>query len=382
MITSRITQSMAEHLGRLQKQGQLRAPAVISGINFCSNDYLGLSSSPVLKAEVQTCVAMSDKVGATGSRLLSGHHLLWEQLEEEFAQFAGLESALFFTSGYAANVGLLSALIDRGDVVFSDELNHASIIDGIRLSRAHRVVYPHADLNFLADALRREGRMSGNKVIVTETIFSMDGDRAPLRDLFNLAERYGAEIIVDEAHATGVCGPGGVGILGELGLQRQALAVVHTCGKALASMGAFVCGTAVLKKFLLNRARTFIFTTALPPYAARQISTALRLARAMEAERQHVKSLADDLRMKLVQRNFDCGPSNSHIVPLMAPGCEESVRLATTLQGLGFAVRAVRPPTVAPGRERLRLSLTANLTQDDVDGFATAASAVAMERDA
>lgn len=377
MAISRITQRMAEDLDRLERQGQLRTPAVLTGINFCSNDYLGLSSNSALKAGVQNALGRCDRLGSTGSRLLGGHHPLWNELEEEFARFAGTEAALFFTSGYAANIGLLTGVIARDTVVFSDELNHASIIDGIRLTGARKVVYPHADLDFLEDALRRDRSERMSRVIVTESIFSMDGDRAPLRDLFNMAERYGAEIIVDEAHASGMFGPGGTGLVGDLGLQHQTLAVVHTCGKALASMGAFVCGTAVLKRFLVNRARTFIFTTALPPYIALQISTALRLVQPMEAEREYVKSLAAGLRTKLKEQGFECGLSSSHIVPLMSPGCEESVQVADGLQARGFAVRAIRPPTVAPGRERLRLSLTVNHTTKDVDQFVNALSAVA-----
>jgi 8-amino-7-oxononanoate synthase len=381
MASSPILQRMAEQLDRLDREGQLRAPAVLAGVNFCSNDYLGLSSSPGLKAALQNAIQVCDRIGSTGSRLLSGHHHLWEQLEDEFALFAGTDAALFFTSGYAANVGLLSSLITRDDVVFSDELNHASIIDGIRLSGARKVVYPHADLNFLEDALRRENSSaSRTRLIVTETIFSMDGDQAQLRDLFSLANRYGAEIVVDEAHATGVYGPRGAGLVAELGLQRQALSVLQTCGKALAGMGAFVCGSAVLKRFLVNRARTFMFTTALPPYAAMQITMSLRLAQTMEAERDHVRSLAAALRKQLTRNNFDCGPSNSHIVPLMLPGCDESVLVASRLQALGFAVRPIRPPTVAKGRERLRLSLTAKLTNDDLHAFTTAVSTVATRQ--
>src|SRR5205823_3406645 len=169
----------------------------------------------------------------------------------------------YFSSGFAANLGLFSSLPRPDDVVFSDALNHASIIDGIRLSRARKIVYPHCDLNFLETELRRQICLSGIKIIVTETIFSMDGDRAPLRELGWLAQRYGAELIVDEAHATGVCGPEGRGMLAESGVQGQVSAIVHTCGKALASMGAFVCGSRVLKRFLINHARSFIFSTAL-----------------------------------------------------------------------------------------------------------------------
>ncbi len=189
-------------------------------------------------------------------------------LEHDFARWVGAESALYFTSGYAANVGLLSALLRPEDVVFSDSANHASLIDGMRLAKCRRVIFPHLDLNVLEEELRRSASAAGARVIVVESIFSMEGDRAPLADLAALAERYGAELIVDEAHATGVRGPRGSGCVAEAGLSGRVFATVHTCGKALAAAGAFVCGSENLRRFLINRARTFIFSTGLPPYFA------------------------------------------------------------------------------------------------------------------
>ncbi len=378
MQNSRLLQRLAARLSELQQQSHLRVPAEVAGVNLCSNDYLGLAADPRLKAALLEAIEISDRTGSTGSRLLSGYHPAWDELEAEFAAFAGCESALFFSSGYAANTGLLSALLTAGDVVFSDASNHASIIDGVRLLRSQKVIYPHCDLDFLEDALRRHVHGSGARVIVTESIFSMDGDRAPLCELFHLAQKYGAEVIVDEAHATGICGPQGRGELAALGLEDQALAVVHTCGKALAGAGAFVCGSQVLREFLINHARSFIFSTALPPYFARYVSTVVRMAYSMDAERAHVAMLAAEMRECLRVLGFDCRDSSSHIVPLVIGGNEETLRVASALQESGFAVRAIRSPSVPAGTERLRLSLTTRLSLSDVEQFCAALSAVSV----
>jgi 8-amino-7-oxononanoate synthase len=378
MRNSGLLQRMAARLSELKQQSHLRVPAEVAGVNLCSNDYLGLAADPRMKAALLEAIEISDRTGSTGSRLLSGHHPAWDELESEFTAFAGRESALFFSSGYAANTGLLGALLTTNDVVFSDASNHASIIDGVRLSRSQRVIYPHCDLNFLEDALRRHSHGSGARVIVTESIFSMDGDRAPLRELFHLAQGYGAEVVVDEAHATGICGPQGRGEVAALGMEDQALAVVHTCGKALASAGAFVCGSQVLKKYLINHARSFIFSTALPPYFARYVSAVVRIAHSMDAERAHVAMLAAELREHLRALGFDCRASSSHIVPLVVGGNEETLRLASALQESGFAVRAIRSPSVPAGTERLRLSLTARLSLADVERFCATLSTVSV----
>jgi 8-amino-7-oxononanoate synthase len=383
MQTNGLLQRMAARLSQLKQQSHIRVPAEVDGVDLCSNDYLGLATDLRLRAALFEAIENGDRMGSTGSRLLSGHHPAWDELEAEFAAFAGQESALFFSSGYAANTGLLGALLTAGDVVFSDASNHASIIDGVRLARSQKVIYPHCDLDFLEDALRRHAHDSGARVIVTESIFSMDGDRAPLRALFSLAQKYGAEVIVDEAHATGICGPQGRGELAALSLEGealedQALAVVHTCGKALASAGAFVCGSRVLKNFLINHARSFIFSTALPPYFARYVSTVVRIAHSMEAERARVAMLAAEMRERLRALGFDCRASGSHIVPLVIGGNEETLRLASALQESGFAVRAIRSPSVPAGTERLRLSLTARLSLADVERFCAALSAVSV----
>src|SRR5271155_1902751 len=258
----KFSDQLQEGLRALATREQHRTLTEISGVNLCSNDYLGLAQSPVLREAVVEAVRKSSRVGSTGSRLLSGHASAWDELEIEFATFAGTEAALYFGSGYAANIGLITSLAGRDDVIFSDTLNHASLIDGIRLSGAQKTIYPHVDLNALESALCQHQGHRGRKLIVTETVFSMDGDVAPLREILTLADRYGAGVILDEAHATAVHGPNGRGISAnfrDANNSRSAdnnniVAVVHTCGKALASAGALVCGSAALKDHLINHA--------------------------------------------------------------------------------------------------------------------------------
>jgi 8-amino-7-oxononanoate synthase len=370
----RISNRMSEDLDRLRGDSQLRTLEIPSGINLCSNDYLGLAYDPRLKRAVIEAVSRAESTGATGSRLLSGNSRVWEELESDFARFAGTDAALYFGSGYSANVGLLGSLLKHGDVVFSDALNHASLIDGIRLSSAFKVKYPHGDMDFLETALRKHAGGSGARVIVTESVFSMEGDVAPIEQLLRLAKDYGAELIVDEAHATGVWGLKGKGIVAELNCEREVLAVVHTCGKALASVGAFICGSSTLKNFLINHARTFIFSTAMPPYFAGQIRAALELAVAADAERAHLRRIALSLRDAVAATGRDCGSSSTQIVPIYLGSNETALQMASVLRGSGFAVRAIRPPTVPAGTSRIRISLTARITMDENDRLARAIS--------
>ncbi len=355
---------LEQDLTALRLASQLRRLEPPTGIDVFSNDYLGLSADPRLKEAVVAALANGLGICSTGSRLLSGNAPVWEELECEFAEFVGTEAALFFNSGYSANVGLLSAVLRPEDLVFSDECNHASIIDGIRLSRANKVVFPHLDLDDLEDRLRGSGAHGGRKFIVVESVFSMEGDRAPLVDLLALSERYGADLIVDEAHAIGVFGPEGRGLMPNVGANGRALATVHTCGKALASVGAFVCGSETLKQYLVNHARTFIFSTALPPYLAAQIRAAMALARHADDRREKLANLAGFLRGKLQEAGFNTGRSDSQIVPVVLSRNDLALDFAEVLCRQGFAVRAIRPPSVPTGTARLRLSLNANLSTE------------------
>jgi 8-amino-7-oxononanoate synthase len=363
-------QRILAELADLESRVQLRHLETVRGINLGSNDYLGLSVDPRMKQAIREALDSAPRVASTGSRLLSGHDEAWTSVENDFAQWIGTEGALYFTSGYAANIGLLSAIIRPEDAVFSDSANHASLIDGIRLAKCKRVIFPHLDLNALEAELRWSLSGSGARFIVVESIFSMDGDRAPLRDLAALAARYDAELIVDEAHASGVCGPGGRGCVAEAGLAGRVFASVHTCGKALAASGAFVCGSEALRRFLINRSRIFIFSTAMPPYFSAQVATGMRLAASAETERAHVANLGVFLRNALQGNGFDIAGSDSHIVPIILGSNDAALAFASHLQLRGYGIRAVRPPTVPSGTARLRVSLTAKLSQPILADFA------------
>jgi 8-amino-7-oxononanoate synthase len=352
---------MRADLAALRAADQFRELAIPAGVQLNSNDYLALSGHPRLKAAIARALEEDDRFASTGSRLLSGHHRRWEQLEAEFAAFAGAEAALYFPSGYAANLGLLTSVLKPEDIVFSDASNHASLIDGIRLARSRKVVFPHLDLDFLEDALRRNDG-AARKAVVVESIFSMDGDRAPLKDLAALCDRFGASLIVDYAHSFGVEGQLGAALF----------AAVYPCGKALASMGAFVAGSRTLRDYLINHARPFIFSTALPPYCAAQVREALALVAAADAERVHLRDLSRHLRARLRAAGFNIGTGETQIVPIILGANDTALRFAAAANAAGFAIRAIRPPTVPAGKARLRVSLNAGLSISDLERFANA----------
>ena len=371
----RIAQRVEDDLEYLREKSQFRSLGIMGGINLCSNDYLGLATDPQLKEALTAAVARAGLVGSTGSRLLSGNAREWQDLESEFARFMGSEAALYFGSGYAANVGLLSCILRPGDFAFSDALNHASLIDGIRLSGATKIIYPHRDLEFLERALREHQDAPGAKVIVTESVFSMEGDVAPIGSMARLAQEYGAELLVDEAHAIGVCGPSGRGIVAEQGCEKDVLAIVCTCGKALASAGAFVCGGRTLIEYLVNHARTFVFSTAMPPYLAGQIRAAVDVARKADGKRAHLQKIAAALREALTAAHVDFGSSTTHIVSVFLGSNEMALHVAAHLNSKGFAARAIRPPTVPEGTARIRISLTSEISLEDVCQIASAIEA-------
>ena len=359
----------------LESRSQRRTLVEITGVNLCSNDYLGLADNRALKQTVIEAMVKATRIGGTGSRLLSGHAAVWNELEEEFAAFAGSEAALYFGSGYAANIGLITSLANKNDVIFSDASNHASIIDGIRLSGARKVIYPHRDLNALESSLKENQSKPGQgKLIVTETVFGMDGDVAPLDAIVALAEKYGASVIVDEAHATAVHGPQGRGIAAQFLADGRVLSAMHTCGKALASAGAFVCGAVVLREHLINHARTFIFSTAMPPYVAEQIRAALCLAAGMDEERAELLSRSQNLAKSLQHDGCETLATTTQIVPTVIGANDAAVAAAEFLQRAGFAVRAIRPPTVPQGTARLRFSMTHKISAAELEKLAAALS--------
>jgi 8-amino-7-oxononanoate synthase len=358
-----------DDLRNLEARDQRRSLGEIRGVNLCSNDYLGLAESEELRTAVLNAVREAPRMGGTGSRLLSGHSCVWEEIEREFAEFAGTEAALYFGSGYAANVGLLSSVLRKSDVVFSDQSNHASLIDGVRLSGARKVIYPHLDLNALETGLRAYAQEPGlvRRFVVTESVFSMDGDVAPLAELSGICERFGAGLILDEAHATCVHGPSGRGMAVAAGLARDVVAITHTCGKALASAGAFVCTSASLREHLINHARTFIFSTAMPPYMAGQIRAGLRMAQGMETQRAELRCRSRRLAEALQVQGYDTAGSSTQIVPVVIGENEQALAAADFLRAEGFAVRAIRPPTVKAGRARLRLSITCAIAASELE---------------
>jgi 8-amino-7-oxononanoate synthase len=357
-------------LEALRNQGRLRTLQSGPGIDFASNDYLGFAKQ-LPKPSIEPLSA-----SGIASRLLRGHHPIWDQVEAALAQWHGAEAALVFTSGYAANQGLLSTIIEPEDRVASDAFNHASIVDGLRLTKATRQVYRHLDLNDLEDKLRQTSsarRPGAELFIVTESLFSMDGDLAPLPELVRLAQSHAAHLIVDEAHATGCFGATGSGLIDSLGMRSSTLASVHTGGKALGVPGAYVCCSALLKQILVNRCRHFIFTTALPPIIGAWWLDALARAKGANAGRTRLHENARSFRHDLLQCDIQV-PGEHYIVPVLLGEDSRAVRAATRLGQEGFDVRAIRPPTVPEGKSRLRISIHAD---HDVDTIRRAAAAVA-----
>jgi glycine C-acetyltransferase/8-amino-7-oxononanoate synthase len=325
-------------------------------------------------------------VGAGASRLISGTMTVHRRLEERLAAFTGRQSCLLFGSGYLANLGVIGALASSGDTVFSDEFNHASIVDGCRLSRAQVVVYRHRDPEHLLWSMRRHGgrrESRGRSLVVTDSIFSMDGDVAPLQEIVELAQAFGARVAVDEAHATGTFGPGGRGALADAGLEGEVDAIVGTLGKSLGSYGAYVCGDEAMIRYLLNTARSFIFSTAPSPPAIAGALAALDLL----VERPHrVERLAANaraLRRSLAAEGFSVKEDDMHIVPIVVGAERDTLRLSQEAIEHGVFAQAIRPPTVAPGTSRLRLATMASHTASDMrlaaGVLATAARKVGLD---
>jgi 8-amino-7-oxononanoate synthase len=343
-------------LESLRAEGRYRSLFLPRGIDLTSNDYLGYGhGGPALSHGDAARSGMA-------SRLLCGHHAIWEEVEAALAAWHGAEAVLMMTSGYTANEGLLSTVIEAGDWVASEEQNHASIIDGLRLSRPERFVYRHNDLNQLEDGLRTESARrpaSRELFVVTEALFSMDGDRAPLAEMAELTRHYGAHLIVDEAHTTGCFGPTGSGYVDELELRRQVLATVHTGGKALGVQGAYLCGSGRLKEYLVNRCRHLIFTTALAPALGSWWLAALERVRADDIGRRTLRENAAAFRAALTRSGVKAAGSD-YIVPVIVGTDADAVRVANQLQERGYDIRAIRPPSVAEGTARLRIAIHAD----------------------
>lgn len=333
-------------------------------LNFSSNNYLGLANHPALREAAKEAIDRYG-CGSGASRLISGNMTLHLELEEKIAELKGTEAALVFNSGYQANIGLLSTLVGEGDLILSDALNHASIIDGCRLSRAKVVVYPHCDLERLEGALR-EAPPRSQKLIITETLFSMDGDEPPLGEIVDLAERYGAMVLVDEAHATGVFGPNGAGVVAKMGLEERVLVQMGTLGKALGSFGAYVAGSQGLREFLINRCRSFIFTTSLPPAVLAMAIAAIDLLNKEPQRRLALWHNCRTLKDGLKRLGFSLGQSQSQILPLIIGDAEKCMAFSERLLQKGIFAQGIRPPSVPPETSRLRITLMATHTHEQL----------------
>jgi glycine C-acetyltransferase len=346
---------------------------------LCSNNYLGLADHPALKAAAIRAVERYG-VSSGASRLVSGTMELHEALEARLAAFKGTESALVFNSGYAANTGIIPALVGKGDVIFSDRLNHASIVDGALLSRARFIRYPHNDMVALGRLLAETG-CAGRRLIVTDGVFSMDGDLAPLAELVVLKREYGALLMVDDAHGTGVLGPTGRGSAELCGVPGEVDIQMGTLGKGLGSCGAYVAGSRELIELFVNRARSFIFSTALPPAVLAASLAALDLVDSPVGDdlRRQLARNADQFSTSLRDAGFDTMGSETQIVPIFVGGAEPTMEFSRRLLAEGFFVQGIRPPTVPAGSCRLRCTLMATHGESDLERAVTAIGTVGKE---
>ena len=335
-------------------------------INFSSNDYLGISSDKVLWKEFIDSLPDEFLGGACSSRLLSGNSIFYFDLENFLSELYGRESSMIFNSGYHANIGILPTLATDKDLIISDKLIHASIIDGIRLSKAKAIRYHHNDLVHLEEILEKERKSHENVFIVTESVFSMDGDLADLEKLIELKKKYSAFLYLDEAHAIGVFGNRGLGVCEEKYVISEIDLIIGTLGKAIASQGAFLVCNNVIREYLINKMRSVIFTTALPPVSLLWTQKVLQKSIKMQKERLHLKMLGDYFRKKLVQIGMNTG-GESQIVPVIIGENSDCIRVAEKLREERNFLLPVRPPTVPQGTARLRFSLTAQMQTSEID---------------
>lgn len=360
---------LAANLADLEAGGRIRRLERRSGIDLSSNDYIGLARSPRLARAITDAIGRGVPVGSSGSRLLRGNDPEHEALETEAAAWAHSEAALFFSTGYAANVALLGTLPQRDDLILYDELIHASAHEGMRLSRAQSVATAHNDATAVDDAIKRwrAAGAKGRPWIVAESLYSMDGDRAQIHDLGHIAEHHDAVLIIDEAHATGVFGANGRGLATDLA-GRSNLITLHTCGKALGCEGALICAPRIVCDFLINRGRGFIFSTAPSPLMASAVRESLRVLVEEPERREKLSALIASAERTL--QPLGIAPTGSQIVPIIIGEDARTMRIARELQAAGLDVRGIRPPTVPPGTARLRVSLTLNATSADIDQLA------------
>ncbi|MET0212025.1 MAG: 8-amino-7-oxononanoate synthase [Vicinamibacterales bacterium] len=364
---NRLEARTRQRLADWEAAGLLRTLRPPAGVDLSSNDYLNLSTHPLILDRFASAIAHHG-CGSTGSRLLRGDREVFVAVERRFARFKCAERSLYFSSGYLANIAVLSTLTESGDIVFSDERNHASLIDGIRLSRATRVVFPHNDVGRLAALLADPS--GGQRFVIVESVYSMDGDMAPLPDYAGLCRSAGATLIVDEAHAVGMYGATGSGLIEDSQIDAEGLVSINTAGKALGVGGAFVAGPAWAIDYLIQRARPFVFSTAPPPALAEALDASLDVVEKEPERRERLRSRVRRVREQLAAAGIQVPRAGSQIVPLVLGDNDRAVSAARTLQNEGFDVRAIRPPSVPPGTARLRVSVNAGLSDDSIDRFA------------
>ncbi|RBW48353.1 8-amino-7-oxononanoate synthase [Marinobacter sp. F3R11] len=368
-FTSELQERKQSGLYRTRRQiSGPQQPALTSDgkrlLSFCSNDYLGLANHPANLEALRRAIPETG-LGGASSHLICGHHEAHHRLEQRLAAFTRRSSALFFSTGYMANLGVISALAGRGDTVFSDQLNHASIIDGCSLSRSRVCRYAHGDVTSLEGML---SQTAGHKLVVTDGVFSMDGDVAPLRDLAKVCRDHDALLVVDDAHGFGVLGPQGRGSLAELGLSEKDVPVlVGTLGKAVGTSGAFVSGPAELMDYLVQKARTYIYTTAMPPALAVATCASLDLIESADGLRTHLRSLVERFREAARTLGLALMPSCTPIQPILIGDNHSALALSQALEERGILVTAIRPPTVPAGEARLRVTFSAAHSHKDLD---------------
>ena len=375
-----LARRVGRRLAELDAAGLSRSLRAPDGVDLTSNDYLNLAADPRLASRLAEA-ALHGGCGSTGSRLLRGERGVFDAVERRFAAFKRAERALYFSSGYLANLAVLATLAEPDDVIYSDARNHASLIDAVRLSHARRVVVPHADLDTLSRLVGGDDG-PGHRFVVVESLFSMDGDMPPLADYAAICREAGATLVVDEAHAVGVYGERGSGLIEREGLDAEGLISINTAGKALGVAGAFVSGPAWAVDYLIQRARTFIFSTAPPPALAAALEASLTVVEEEPGRRARVADRARYLRDRLARARIPVAPGSSQIVPVVVGANDRAVAVAAALQRRGFDVRAIRPPTVPAGTARLRLAVNAGLSEAVLDEFVDALGAALQEADA
>jgi 8-amino-7-oxononanoate synthase len=369
---------MLEHrirnrLERFERDGLSRKLAPPRGIDLSSNDYLRLASHPALKARMIEAIG-EEGCGSTGSRLLRGDRACFTEVECKFAGFKGAEAALYFSSGYAANLSVLSTFLEEGDVVFFDRLNHASLVDGMKLGKARKIIFPHNDAAALQHYLETIAT-NGQRFLVVESLFSMDGDFAPLMEYVCLCKKHDVALIVDEAHSVGLYGETGAGLLEASGLTQDVFLSVNPAGKALGLAGAFVAGPRWAIDQLKQTGRTFLYSTAPPPAMAAALDSALNVVRSAAPLRDRLHSLTEFLRGMLANEGLEIRPQGSQIVPVLIGDNDRALQVSLALQEDGFDVRAIRPPTVPKGTARLRVSVNVGLDETTLTRFAQRLSA-------